>query len=132
MGALEEKRGEFEFCWLKVMADRIIINAEANNIGGSLQTSGFYSEISYSLYPRASMMTLRQVTETEEDTIKAYWKEPYVEAFDLIVEDLKDRLDSPLIKVFDEIENLLMNSINLPALPISIELTGETYGSKSN
>ena len=55
-----------------------------------------------------------------------------MEAFDTIINSLKDRLNSPLIKVFVEIDNVLMNSINSPEIPISINLTDEAYGSKSN
>ena len=55
-----------------------------------------------------------------------------METFGTLINDLKDRLDSPLIKVFVQIENILMNSINSSEIPISISLTDDTYGSKSN
>ena len=48
------------------------------------------------------------------------------------MDDLKDRMNSPLIKVFVEIENVLLNSIHSPMMPIIIDLIDETYGSKSN
>ena len=48
------------------------------------------------------------------------------------MEDLKDRLDSPLIQVFVEIENVLLNSINSPLQPVCIDLMDDAYGSKSN
>ena len=114
------------------MGDRMTLNAEADIIGGSLRTSGFYSEISDPSCPRGSILLLSQVNDTYADVVKAYWKEHYVEAFDTIINDLKDRLDSPLIKVFVEIENVLMNAINSPEIPISINLTDEAYGSRSN
>ena len=129
---LEEKKGEFESFWTKVMGDRMTLNAEADTIGGSLRTSGFYSEISDPSCPRRFFLPLNQVNDTYADVVKAYWKEHYVEAFDTIINDLRDRLDSPLIKVFVEIENVLMNAINSPEIPISINLTDEAYGSRSN
>ena len=49
-----------------------------------------------------------------------------------ITEDLRDRLDLPLIKVFFDIENVLLNFINSPTLPLSIDHTDKTYGNRSN
>ena len=78
------------------------------------------------------MVILRQVNDSEDDAKKAYWKELYVGGFDTLLDDLKDRMYSPLIRVFVEIENVLLNSINSPMIPISIDLMDKAYGSKSN
>ena len=69
--------------------------------------------------------------ETEDEAIESYWNEHYVGAFQTILDDLNDRIDSPLIKVFVEIEEVLLNSINSPLLTIKIDLMNEAYGSHS-
>ena len=84
------------------------------------------------LCPQASMVALRQVNKSEDDATEAYWKELFVGGFDTLLDNLKDRMNSPLVKVFDEIENVLLNTINSPSMPISIGLMDEVYGSKSN
>jgi len=128
---LEAKKQDFESFWTDVMGKRSELNDEYQNIP-ILQRYNFYTAIEEPLCPCASIRVLRQVHDTEEEAVKAYWYDHYVGTFETIVEDLRDRLNSPLIKVFVEIENLLLNSINSSLLPISIDLMDEAYGSKSN
>ena len=99
------------------------LSQSADRIGGSIYMSGFCSEINSLSCPRAFIIFLRQLNDAEDDVIIAYWEKHYVEAFDTISNDLKDRLDSTLIKIFVDIENVLMNSINSPEIPISVNLT---------
>ena len=44
---------------------------------------------------------------------------------------MKDRLSPPLIKVFVEIDNEILNAINSTNLPLDITLMDASYGTKS-
>ena len=77
------------------------------------------------------MRDLRGVEGTDEESIKAYWREHYIGAFTSIIQDLQDRLDSPLIKVFVEIEEVLINAICAPDIPLVIEEMEKCYGDRS-
>ena len=129
VGTLKEKRGEFEVFWTEVKDKRVELNEEANNIP-ILQRSSFYTEMEESSCPRASIVDLRRTNATEEDAIKLYRKEHYVGVFDTILEYLEDMIDSLLIKIFVEIENIFLSSINSPQLPITINNIDEAYRSK--
>ena len=74
---------------------------------------------------------LRGVEGTDEESIKAYWREYYIGAFTSIIQDLQDRLDSPLINVFVEIEEVLINAICAPDIPLVIEEIEKCYGDRS-
>ena len=127
---LEEKKDNFGEFWEEVKEKRVELNEKAQNLQ-SLQECGYYTEIEEASCPRATMRVLRGVVETEDEAIESYWNEHYVGAFQTILDDLNDRIDSPLIKVFVEIEEVLLNSINSPLLPIKIDLMNEAYGSQS-
>lgn len=58
---------------------------------------GQVDQIEEATGPRSSMRDPRRVEETSEECIKAYWREHYTETFTSILQDLSDRLDSPLI-----------------------------------
>ena len=127
---LEEKKDNFGEFWEEVEEKRAELNEKAQNLQ-SLQECGYYTEIEEASCPRATMRVMRGVVETEEEAIESYWNEHYVGAFQTILDDLNDRIDSPLIKVFVEIEQVLLNSINSPLLPIKIDMMNEAYGSQS-
>ena len=74
---------------------------------------------------------LREVEGTEDKTIRAYRRELYIGAFTTILEDLKDIMDPPLIKVFVEIEDTLMNAICAPDIRLDITLMDNQHGDES-
>ena len=76
-------------------------------------------------------MNVRVAKDTEEGPIQAYQRNIYIVAFASILEDLKDRLDSSLIKVFINIEDTLMNSIRVSDMPLYIELIDKKYENES-
>ena len=69
-----------------------------NNI--TVQRYTTFDEISPPICPCASMISLRGETQSEEGVISSYWKEYHSGALITIIDDLKDGLNSPLIKVF--------------------------------
>ena len=69
--------------------------------------------------------------DTEDGSIQAYWREVYISAFTSILEDLKDRLDSPFIEVFVKIENTLMNAICAPDILLDTSIMDEQYWNES-
>ena len=127
---LEVKREDFEYFWKRVEANRMKYNkrAEANEI---LQRHNMFISIESASCPRISLKHLRQVVDTDKETIKAHWKEHYVGAFDTILKDLNDKLNSPLIQAFVKIENFLLNSIIAPDTPLVVTLMNSSYGDES-
>lgn len=69
--------------------------------------------------------------DSDEEAIKAYWKVHYVGEFDKILDALNDKPNSPLMQIFVEIENVLLNAIIAPDTPLVITLMNRNYGDES-
>ena len=87
---LEVKKEYFEYFWEAVDANRIQYNelAEHDQI---LQRSSMFDGIESASCPRITLKELCQVVDTDEEAIKAYWKENYVGVFDTILPTQTDR-----------------------------------------
>ena len=77
-----------------------------------LKNYPFYDGIEEPSCPRAHFKVLNEACENSEETAaKLYWRELYIEPFDIIINDLNDKISSEQYKICAEIEDLLLNGI---------------------
>ena len=67
----KKKKDEFETLWAEVMEKRMELNTEAQYIP-SLVESTYFTEVEEASCPRASIVALRHVNESEDDAKEAY------------------------------------------------------------
>ena len=68
---LEDKKEDFDTFWTDMMDKRREVNEGALNIQ-RIQTCSFYTAIEEPSCPRASLVILREIHNTEEEAMKAY------------------------------------------------------------
>ena len=125
---LEAKRDNFEYFWEEVNDERKHVN-DLVSLNETLVNYSLYDGIEKPQCPRASIRVVRDATGSNDDAAKAYWKELYLEGFETILEDLKDRLNSPQLQLCAEIEELLLNGIVAPNGELKTEIIKRDYTS---
>lgn len=81
--------------------------------------------------PRQVAQILVEATGNQYEAAKAFWKECYIDAFHNLIEDLKTRLDSPLLLTLNEMELIIVKLIKSPNLEFDIDQINKDYGSGS-
>ena len=107
---LEANRENFEDFWEEVNKERKDVN-NIVSLNELLNKCSLYDGIEDPQCPRSSIQVVRDATGSNDDAAKAYWKELYLEGFETILEDLKERLNSPQLQLCAEIEELLLNGL---------------------
>lgn len=132
---LEKEKSDhsYENFWEDVIDERITINdmIAADDI---CQRCPYIDGIEEPTIPRQLIRDLEAATAADEDEFaasKAYWKEFYISAFDSIIDNLRKRLDSEMLKLLLEIENILVNLIDSQNSEIKIDEIVRNYGSES-
>ena len=125
---LEAKRDSFEDLWEEVNDERKDVK-KLVSLNETLQKYSLYDGIEEPQCPRASIQVVRDATGSNDDAAKAYWKEIYLEGFETILEDLKDRLNSPQLQLCVEIEELLLNGIVAPNGQLKTDIIKRDYTS---
>ena len=125
---LEAKRDNFEDFWTEVNDERKDVN-NLVSLNEILNKYSLYDGIEEPKCPRASIKVVREATGSNEDAAKAYWKELYLDGFETILEDLRDRLNSPQLQLCAEIEELLLNGIVAPNGELKTDIIKRDYTS---
>ena len=99
------------------------------NLNKTLKKYSLYDGIEEQQCPRSSIQAFRDATSSNDDAAKAYWKELYLDGFETILEDLRDRLNSPQLQLCAEIEELLLNGIVAPNGELKTEIIKRGYTS---
>jgi hypothetical protein len=132
---LEKEKSDhsYENFWQDIIDEGITINdmIAADDI---CQRCPYIDGLEEPTIPRQFIRDLEAATADDEDEFaasKAYWKEFYISAFDSIIDNLKKRLDSEMLKLILEIENILVDLIDSPNSEIKIDEIVRNYGAGS-
>ena len=123
---LEAKRDNFEDFWQEVNEERKDVNNLVSS-NDTLNKYSLYDGIEEPQCPRSSIKVVRDATGSNDDAAKAYWKELYLEGFETILEDLKERLNSPQLQLCAEIEELVLNGIVAPNAELKTKIIKREY-----
>lgn len=124
------EQNDFDSLWDNVGRARGLINQLLHD-DEECQQCNLVDEIELPVAPRQVARVVIQATQNEYEAAKAYWKECYHDVFHGIQEDLKLRLESPLLLTMNEIEIILAKLIHSPNLDLNIIQITKDYGVNS-
>jgi hypothetical protein len=81
-----------------------------------MQTCLLIASIEPPMAPRQVARELLNITENFYEAAQAYWKECYHDAFCSLLNDLRARLESPLLLTLKEMEDIIVKLITSPNL----------------
>ena len=122
---LVTQRENFESFWTAVLKESKKLS-ELLNKNKILQKFPYFNGMEEPSCPRSLFKELDTIN--KDSAAMIYWKELYVEGFDTILLDLKDKLNSEQYQLCAEIEELLLNGITGEECELKTDLIDQNYG----
>lgn len=131
---LQKTRDNFEDVWTETLEHRDEINRmiRVSGIDSYGIVDGIESPENGRGARRVQLRQIEDVVENRAEAAKVYWQEYYVSAFDGLIENLKVRLTSDLLKTLVEFEMIAVDLVGAPNLDFSIENIERHYGKQTN
>ena len=122
---LVKQRENFESFWNAALIESNKLSKSLNK-NETLKKFPYFNGMEEPSCPRSQFKELDTIN--NDSAAKIYWKELYVEGFDTIILDLKDKLNSEQYQLCAEIEELLLNGITGEECELKTNLIDQHYG----